>query len=91
MNEDKQLLGPSGSPATVDEPRNLVASKMKSERPTLREYLRSSCESAARSHVEWQKESPGCGQAAYRSGMWYAYRDIERMIERDEFSPENNT
>ena len=63
-----------------------IQKKMDAERPTLRAYLRKHCEMADKNARGWQEKYPGCEQAAYRSGMWYAYRDIERMLERNGFS-----
>lgn len=65
----------------------LVHEKMQRERPTLREYLRERCTGEDKSSHEWAKVGAK-EQAAYRSGCWYAYRDIERMLEQDGFSPE---
>lgn len=70
---------------TVQEGIDLIAAKIESERPTLREYLRSRASTEAKSHREWEKESPGCGQSAYRAGSSNAYLDIERRIEKGEF------
>jgi hypothetical protein len=71
-------------------PEKLIAAKMRAERPTLRAYLRSRAAGEAQSSEQWQAEHPGCDQAVWRAGASYAYRDIERMIERDEFLPEND-
>lgn len=71
-----------------------ISEKMKSERPTLREYLRSRASGESQSAAQWEKEFPGCQQAAYRAGSSNAYLDIERMLEkngfqRKQFSPED--
>ena len=67
-----------------------IHAKMQAERPTLREYLRQMCAASDKASHEWEAAHPGCSQAAYRNGMWYAYRDIERMMERDGFNSEND-
>lgn len=87
---DPALASASGSLALVTEGVRLITEKMRAERPTLREYLRSRASGEAKSSFQWEKEHPGCAMAAWRSGASYAYRDIEWMLERDGFAPENN-
>ncbi len=77
-----------GSAADVEEGMRLIAEKMRLQRPTLRQYLRDRAAGEARSSQEWEKAHPGCAMAAWRSGASYAYGDIERILERDGFSPE---
>jgi predicted esterase YcpF (UPF0227 family) len=73
---------------TVEEGQNLILEKMRRERPTLKEYLRSRTSGEALSSKQWSEAFPGCDQAVWRAGASYAYHDIERMIERDQFNPE---
>jgi hypothetical protein len=73
---------------TPEDAKIMIGNKMKSDRPTLRQYLRSRASGEARSSQDWENESPGCAQAAYRNGASFAYRDIERMLARNGFSPE---
>jgi hypothetical protein len=37
---------------------------------------------AGRSDTEWSKEFPNCEQAIWRRGMWYAYRDAGKAMQR---------
>ncbi len=69
--------------ALVQDGMRLIAEKMRAERPTLRDYIRSRAAGEARSSKEWEQAHPGCAMAIWRSGASYAYRDIERMLERD--------
>lgn len=46
----------------------------------LREYAREQAKLAGKSSEEWGKAFPNGQQAAYRSGMWYAYHDIEERL-----------
>lgn len=46
----------------------------------LRQYVREQAALADKSYTEWQKGYPDCAQATYRSGMWYAYHDVERFL-----------
>jgi len=88
----KSVSGESGgSLALVTEGVRLITEKMRSERPTIREYLRSRADGEAKSSFQWEREHPGCAMAAWRSGASYAYRDIEWMLERDGFAPEKGT
>ena len=79
----------SGSLMDYEDGCKAIHAKMQAERPTLREYLRQMCVASDKASHEWGAAHPGCHQAAYRNGMWYAYRDIERMMERDGFNSEN--
>lgn len=73
---------------TVQEGMDAILAKIQSERPTLREYLRSRSSGEGMSSQALEREHPGCAQAAYRAGSCNAYLDIERMIDRDGFAPE---
>ncbi len=73
---------------TVEEGVKLILAKMQAERPTLRQYLRSRAAGEGRSSREWEKAHPGCEMATWRAGASYAYGDVERMLNRDGFSPE---
>lgn len=63
--------------------------KMLNGRQTIREYLRIHAACAAKCHDEYNKLGD-LVNAAYRNGMWYAYRDIERMIEQNGFKTGND-
>lgn len=73
---------------TVEEGQQLILEKMRRERPTLRQYLRSRMTGECLSHKQWEEAFPGCNQAAYRAGSSNAYLDIHLRIERGEFNPE---
>jgi len=91
LQADQNGSGPTKlrcSAADVEEGMRLIAYKMRCEHPTLKRYLRSRSEGEAKSSREWEQQCPGCNQAAYRAGSSNAYLDIERMLERDGFSPE---
>ena len=68
---------------TVEEGQAAILAKMKAERPTLRAYLKQRCAMSGKSSEEW-KAAGSTENAAYGSGQWYAYRDIERMLENEE-------
>ena len=85
-NSASERLSPAaGSLMYYEDGCKAIHAKMQAERPTLREYLRQMCAASDKASHEWEAAHPGCSQAAYRNGMWYAYRDIERMLELDAF------
>ncbi len=66
--------------------KNLILDKMKLQRPTLKQYLRSRIIGESKSSRLWNEAHPGCPMSVWRAGSAYAYRDIERMIEQDGFN-----
>lgn len=40
-----------------------------------------------RSSKEWEAAHPGCGQAIWRSGMWYAFREATQALPRFVINP----
>jgi hypothetical protein len=77
------------------EARDAIIEKILAQRPTLREYLRTMADISTRDAEEWKMfedyEAPGDkpgNNSQYRLGMAYAYRDIERILDRDGFKPE---
>lgn len=71
----------------IAEGQQAILAKMRADRPTLREYLRQHQTIQARSSEQWKKAGDEVN-SAFRSGMWNALRDVERMLERDGFAPE---
>jgi hypothetical protein len=67
-----------------------LQAKMLKDRPTLSAYLRTQAACADKCSKECEAAG-AIEQAAYRNGMWYAYRDIERMLEQNAFNPETPT
>jgi len=48
-------------------------------------WVRVQAKMADKSSKEWEAAFPKCRQASYRSGMWYAYHDMEREALRFDF------
>ena len=46
---------------------------------TLVELLEEQEALAGKSEREWRAAFPGCKQATYRNGMWYAFHEAVRM------------
>ena len=49
----------------------------------LLEWLREKESLADKCSAEWAKENPNYNQAAYRSGMWFAFRMVEIKLQAE--------
>jgi len=48
----------------------------------LKSKIREKAVLAEQSFHEWEKESPGCAQASFRSGMAFALLEVENLIDQ---------
>jgi hypothetical protein len=52
------------------------------DRKKLEAYLKQEAFLADKSYHEWNQAYPNCTEAAYRSGMWFAFHEVENFLAR---------